>query len=135
MSSAKRAPASHTVFHPPHPPPETNIMEPQHQQHPPPEDAELAARSLWIGDLPPHAGEAWLASLFGGADGVEEAKVVRSRATGGCQGYGFLCFASPAHAAAALQQYAGMPIPGGWGGVFRLNWASGGNGHNQREGV
>ncbi len=105
---------------------------------PPAEDpASIAARTLWIGDLPPTADEDWLASLFegegGGGGATEEgappaleAKVVRSRSSGGCAGYGFVSFPSPAFAADVLGRYAGAPMPGGWGGVFRLNWASGG---------
>ena len=137
------APVSHCSISPPplfspfFSPAMDQPVHPQDAAAPPAdEDAELTAHSLWIGDLPPTADEAWVAGLFEGGDGVLEAKVVRSRATGRCQGYGFLSFASPAAAAAALARYAGAPIPGGWGGVFRLNWASGsGGGGAAKEGA
>ena len=95
--------------------------------------AATGSRTLWQGDLPPFADEAYVASLYQ-AEGIVAVKFIRDRHTGFSQGYAFLEFASHEAAADVLRRYSSQPIPGSQDCVFRLNWASHGVGRSVQEG-
>ena len=94
--------------------------------------AATGSRTLWQGDLPPFADEAYVASLYQ-AEGIVAVKFIRDRHTGFSQGYAFLEFASHEAAADVLRRYSSQPIPGSQDCVFRLNWASHGVGRSVQE--
>ena len=95
--------------------------------------AATGSRTLWQGDLPPFADEAYVASLYQ-AEGIVAVKFIRDRHTGFSQGYAFLEFGSHEAAADVLRRYSSQPIPGSQDCVFRLNWASHGVGRSVQEG-
>ena len=95
--------------------------------------AATGSRTLWQGDLPPFADEAYVASLYQ-AEGIVAVKFIRDRHTGFSQGYAFLEFGSHEAAADVLRRYSSQPIPGSQDCVFRLNWASHGVGGSVQEG-
>merc|ERR1719181_1457522 len=80
-----------------------------------------------MGDLAFWMDENFLQHLFGGGWGLRSAKIIRNRATGLSEGYGFLEFHAPADARRVLLAYNGHQIPG-TDQVFRLNWAAHGVG-------
>ncbi|KAL7618779.1 polyadenylate-binding protein RBP47B' [Lactuca sativa] len=87
-------------------------------------------RTLWIGDLPYWADESYLHSWFAATNEVLSIKVIRNKATGLPEGYGFVEFASHSTAERVLQSYNGTQIPG-TELSFRLNWASSGIGERR----
>ncbi|XP_024983008.1 polyadenylate-binding protein RBP47B' isoform X3 [Cynara cardunculus var. scolymus] len=87
-------------------------------------------RTLWIGDLPYWADESYLHSWFAATNEVLSIKVIRNKATGLPEGYGFVEFASHGTAERVLQSYNGTQIPG-TELTFRLNWASSGIGERR----
>lgn len=95
--------------------------------------AATGSRTLWQGDLPPFADEAYVASLYQ-SEGIVAVKFIRDRHTGFSQGYAFLEFGSHEAAADVLRRYSSQPIPGSQDCVFRLNWASHGVGRSVQEG-
>jgi hypothetical protein len=89
---------------------------------------EQAARSLWIGDLPPWADESFLAGLFAPTGALAGVRLARGGRPGGpADGSAFLEFASHEAAAGALRAYAGAPLPGCYAPP-RLAWAAAGLG-------
>ncbi|GJZ09904.1 polyadenylate-binding protein RBP47B' [Tanacetum coccineum] len=87
-------------------------------------------RTLWIGDLPYWADENYLHSWFAPTNEVLSIKVIRNKATGLPEGYGFVEFASHSTAERVLQSYNGTQVPG-TELTFRLNWASSGVGERR----
>ncbi|KAK9058567.1 hypothetical protein SSX86_023409 [Deinandra increscens subsp. villosa] len=87
-------------------------------------------RTLWIGDLPYWADESYLHSWFAATNEVLSIKVIRNKATGLPEGYGFVEFASHSTAETVLQSYNGTQVPG-TELTFRLNWASSGIGERR----
>ena len=83
-----------------------------------------AASTLWCGDLAAWMDEPFLVDCLGklGRAAVD-AKVIRNRASGRSEGYGFVEFADREAAAGALASLNGRPVPGTTQ-VWRLNWAS-----------
>lgn len=94
--------------------------------------AATGCRTLWLGDLPQFADEAYLAGLFA-SEGVASVKLIRNRVSGLPEGYAFLEFASHEAAADVLARYNGQPIPF-TECLFRLNWAAHGVGRTTPEG-
>ncbi|KAK3004901.1 hypothetical protein RJ639_018723 [Escallonia herrerae] len=87
-------------------------------------------RTLWIGDLPWWADEAYLNSWFAQLAQVLSIKVIRNKITGHPEGYGFVEFDSHATAKRILESYGGTQIPG-TEVTLRLNWASFGIGERR----
>ncbi|KAK8813922.1 RNA recognition motif-containing protein [Blastocystis sp. ATCC 50177/Nand II] len=85
------------------------------------------SRTLWIGDVQENWTEDYLCALMRNAKGLVSIKLMRDRATGEPQGFGFIDFATEEDAINGLNGYNGRPIPG-TGYTFRLNY--GGNGKN-----
>ena len=94
--------------------------------------AAIGCKTLWLGDLPSFADEAYLAGLFA-AEGVASVKLIRNRVSGMPEGYAFLEFSSHEGAADVLARYNGQPIPF-TECLFRLNWAAHGVGRTTPEG-
>jgi RNA recognition motif-containing protein len=91
------------------------------------------ATTLWIGDLPHFADEAYVAGLFA-AEGVVSVKLIYSRQVPNRpESFGFVTFHSHAAAADVLERYSGQPVPY-TNCVFRLNWAAHGVGRTTAEG-
>ncbi|PWA89221.1 RNA-binding (RRM/RBD/RNP motifs) family protein [Artemisia annua] len=101
---------------------------PQAPYHQPSSHEEI--RTLWIGDLPYWADENYLHSWFAATNEVLSIKVIRNKATGLPEGYGFVEFASHSTAERVLQSYNGTQVPG-TELTFRLNWASSGVGERR----
>lgn len=95
--------------------------------------AEIASKSLWVGDLPPWADESFLYNIFVSTNQLVSVKLIRNRATGASEGYAFLEFRTHESADMLLKSYNGQPIPG-TDQVFRLNWAAYGVGKAQPAG-
>ena len=94
--------------------------------------AATGCRTLWLGDLPAFADEAYLAGLFA-SEGVASVKLIRNRVSGLPEGYAFLEFTTHEAAADVLARYNGQPIPF-TECLFRLNWAAHGVGRTTPEG-
>ncbi|KAM7277915.1 hypothetical protein ACFE04_005049 [Oxalis oulophora] len=110
---------------------------PQPQAQPPTQQYDAAApqdsadiKSLWIGDLQQWMDENYLVSLFNTAGEVLSAKVIRNKASGFPEGYGFIEFVSHAAAERNLNTYNNTPMPNA-DQPFRLNWASYGGGERR----
>lgn len=95
--------------------------------------AEVASKSLWVGDLQPWMDESFLYNIFVGTNQLVSVKLIRNRATGQSEGYAFLEFRTHEAADMLLKSYNGQPIPG-TDQVFRLNWAAYGVGKAQPAG-
>ena len=91
-------------------------------------DAAAAAgcRTLFVGDLLPFMDEAYLGQLFA-HEGLLSAKIIRNKATGAPEGYGFADFASHDIAAGVLRRYNGQKIPY-TDACLRLGWGAHGVG-------
>nr|XP_043609511.1 polyadenylate-binding protein RBP47B' [Erigeron canadensis] len=107
------------------PPPPPQQQPPYHQ---PATHEEI--RTLWIGDLPYWADESYLHSWFAPTNEVLSIKVIRNKATGLPEGYGFVEFGSHSTAERVLQTYNGTQVPN-TELTFRLNWASSGIGERR----
>jgi RNA recognition motif-containing protein len=81
------------------------------------------AGTLWIGDLPYFADEAFLHRLFVGTGNLVSVKIMRNKSTQISLGYGFLEFSSHDAANTVLATFNGKSMPG-TNNVFRLNWAA-----------
>lgn len=95
--------------------------------------AEVASKSLWVGDLQPWMDESFLYNIFVSTNQLVSVKLIRNRATGQSEGYAFLEFRTHEAADMLLKSYNGQPIPG-TDQVFRLNWAAYGVGKAQPPG-
>lgn len=95
--------------------------------------AEVASKSLWVGDLQPWMDESFLYNIFVSTNQLVSVKLIRNRATGSSEGYAFLEFRTHEAAEMLLKTYNGQPIPG-TDQVFRLNWAAYGVGKAQPAG-
>jgi RNA recognition motif-containing protein len=65
---------------------------------------------------------------------VTSVKIIRNKASGISEGYGFVEFRSHESAEAVLRTYNGSPIPN-TDQIFRLNWAAFGVGKGTTEGL
>ncbi|CAI5460996.1 unnamed protein product [Closterium sp. Yama58-4] len=72
--------------------------------------------------------ETYLWSAFASTGQVANAKIIRNRATGQPEGYGFVEFTTHAAAQQALAAYQGTPMPQAEQQPFRINWAAFGAG-------
>lgn len=87
-------------------------------------DKDAPGSTLWCGDLAAWMDERFLVDCLGKlALPAVDAKVIRNRANGRSEGYGFVEFADREAAAGALASLNGRPVPGTTQ-VWRLNWAS-----------
>ena len=82
--------------------------------------AAAAAASLYVGNLHPYVNEVVLHEAFAPLGAVAEAKIIKDRASGASAGYGFVRFADPAAAEAALAAVNGRLL---YGQEVRVNWA------------
>ncbi|CAI5510688.1 unnamed protein product [Closterium sp. Naga37s-1] len=85
-------------------------------------------RTLWVGDLQYWMDETYLWNAFASTGQVANAKIIRNRATGQPEGYGFVEFTTHAAAEQALAAYQGTPMPQAEQQPFRINWAAFGAG-------
>ncbi|KAL0248943.1 hypothetical protein GEMRC1_004177 [Eukaryota sp. GEM-RC1] len=85
----------------------------------------MAQRNIWVGDLDPQADDHTLRSMFAHIGDIENVKIMRSRESNICSGYGFVTFNSHEAALQALE-LNGQPIPN-TNKSYRLNWGSGGS--------
>ena len=83
------------------------------------DDADDAA-ALYVGNLHPYVNEVVLHDAFAPLGAVAEAKIIKDRASGASAGYGFVRFADPAAAEAALAAVNGRLL---YGQEVRVNWA------------
>ncbi|KAK3252701.1 hypothetical protein CYMTET_38017 [Cymbomonas tetramitiformis] len=98
------------------------------EQQPPPDGSEdKDCKTLWVGDLPYWVEEQYLWSGFAHTGEVVSVKLIRNKATGRSEGYGFCEFANHFAAEKALRVYNGMTMPG-VEQTWRLNWAAFGAG-------
>lgn len=88
--------------------------------------------TLWVGDLAFWMDESYLYNLFVASGELQSVKVIRNKATGASEGYGFVQFRTHAAAEAVLRTFNGVPIPNS-DQVFRLNWAAFGVGRGASE--
>ncbi|XP_026392579.1 polyadenylate-binding protein RBP45-like isoform X1 [Papaver somniferum] len=113
----------------------------QHQQ--PPQQQAYASgasqpqsadevRTLWIGDLQQWMEETYIHGCFAHTGEVLNVKVIRNKATGQSESYGFIEFNSHAAAERVLQTYNGQLMPNVEQN-FRLNWASFGSGDKRQD--
>ncbi|CAI5476668.1 unnamed protein product [Closterium sp. Yama58-4] len=72
--------------------------------------------------------ETYLWNAFASTGQVANAKIIRNRATGQPEGYGFVEFTTHAAAQQALATYQGTPMPQAEQQPFRINWAAFGAG-------
>lgn len=87
-------------------------------------EEETRRRTLWIGDLAYWMDEQYLYYAFASVyKTVSRVKIIRDRATGLNEGYGFIEFATPEAADFALQAFQGVSMPGTVH-AFTLNWAT-----------
>jgi RNA recognition motif-containing protein len=87
-------------------------------------EEETRRRTLWIGDLAYWMDEQYLYYAFASVyKTVSRVKIIRDRATGLNEGYGFVEFATPEAADFALQAFQGVSMPGTVH-AFTLNWAT-----------
>ncbi|CAI5509951.1 unnamed protein product [Closterium sp. Naga37s-1] len=91
-------------------------------------------RTLWVGDLQYWMDETYLWNAFASTGQVANAKIIRNRATGQPEGYGFVEFTTHAAAEQALAAYQGTPMPQAEQQPFRINWAAFGAGEKGRLG-
>lgn len=85
--------------------------------------AESIAKTLYIGDLAYWMDENYLYGLFAHTREVTSVRLIRNKATGASEGYGFIDFCSRDAAERVLRAYNGQPIPN-TEHVFKMNWAS-----------
>jgi RNA recognition motif-containing protein len=100
------------------------------QQYQQPQYSNDEIRTLWIGDLQYWVDENYLHTCFSQTGEVVSIKVIRNKATGYPEGYGFVEFVSHAAAERILQTYNGTQMPG-TEQLYRLNWASFGLGERR----
>lgn len=80
-------------------------------------------KTLWIGDLAYWMDEAYVYYAFSSVwKSLAHVKLIRNRATGLSEGYGFIEFNSRDEAEFALKTFVGQPMPGTLHG-YTLNWA------------
>jgi len=88
-------------------------------------------KSLWLGEVQPDWTEEYVRSIYAECGKRFNVKLLRDRATGLSQGYGFLEFESHADAEQILNLYKDKPIPGT---AFKcaLRWGGGHGGATQK---
>ena len=69
-------------------------------------------KSLWLGEVQPDWTEEYVRSIYAECGKRFNVKLLRDRATGQSQGYGFLEFESHKDAEEVLNLYRDKPIPG-----------------------
>lgn len=74
--------------------------------------AEANNRALYVGNLAPSVDEHVLVTQFSMYGQVISAQIIRDRETRSHRGYGFVTFASPGSAAAAISHLNGMAVAG-----------------------
>ncbi|GJP44619.1 hypothetical protein CLOM_g3992 [Closterium sp. NIES-68] len=85
-------------------------------------------RTLWVGDLQYWMDETYLWNAFSSTGEVVNAKIIRNRATGQPEGYGFVEFARHSAAQHVLTTFQGTAMPQAEQQPFRINWAAFGAG-------
>ncbi|XP_024539827.1 polyadenylate-binding protein RBP47B' isoform X2 [Selaginella moellendorffii] len=101
----------------------------QWSQQPP-----IDMKTLWVGDLQYWMDESYLNSIFSSTgEQLVSAKIIRNKASGFPEGYGFVEFASHACAERVLTAFTGTQMPQ-TEQLFRLNWAYFGIGERRPEG-
>ena len=85
--------------------------------------ADPNSKTLYMGDLAYWMDENYLYSLFAHTGDVTSVRLIRNKATGASEGYGFIDFLTREAAERVLRSFNGQPIPN-TEHLFRLNWAS-----------
>lgn len=80
-------------------------------------------KTLWVGDMPYWMDENHVFATFASVGPVSSVKIVRNKATGTSEGYGFIDFGTKEAADAALRTFNGQPVPN-TDQFWRLNWSS-----------
>lgn len=73
---------------------------------------EICGGNLYVGHLPQTVDDNWLTKLFSPFGKIVKGKVIKDRVTGSSKGYGFVEFANPIDADAAVAQMNGYKIDG-----------------------